>query len=78
MSVGQPAAPPPSLLLSCCSGGGGAGALKAPVGAHLFFCPPKLTVGNFLRHRVCVLTHFSLPPVLQYVSESESLSSSSL
>lgn len=58
-------------------GGGGVSAtLKAPVGASLFFCPSKVAIGNlffffFLRHRV------RAPPA-QYVSESESLSSSSL
>lgn len=50
MSVGQPAAPPPSLARSLgvvVMKGWGGGTLKAPVGACVSFCPPKLMVGDF-------------------------------
>lgn len=46
MSVGQPASPPPSLSLVGLGLGLGGGTLKAPVGAFLLFCPPKLAVGD--------------------------------
>lgn len=53
MSVGQPAEPPPSLARSLVvvvvmkGWGGVRGTLKAPVGACVSFCPPKLMVDDF-------------------------------
>lgn len=52
MSVGQPAEPPHSLARSLVvvvmkGWGGVRGTLKAPVGACVSFCPPKLIVDDF-------------------------------
>lgn len=79
MSVGQPAAPPPSLarsLVVVVMKGWGWGLLRLLWGLVSHSALPNSWWMIFKTQRVFM--HLSLSPFLQYVSESESLSSSSL